>query len=335
MRRFAAPMARRIGAVAVAWILVVSVAGCRAGCGEAEFIEIESRPLALLPQEPEVRRVGALTHRGGLVLSSPDSRFGGLSALLVSPERDGFLALSDRGYWIEGKLAFEAGALVGVEGGGIRCILDERGRPVRGDAADAEGLARIPDASDAVFVSFERRDRIARYALTAEPRLAQPVPAFPGLEAVEFNRGIEALVHLADGSLLAITEATRDAAGHVVGWLRQASGDAALALRLDEAWGLTAMARLPDGDVLTLERWFLPPDDLRIRLRRIAVTAIRAGAVLDGEVLAEFGRAHAMDNMEGLDVVVDDAGTPLVFMVSDDNYSSRQRTLLHVFALSD
>lgn len=302
----------------------------------AAAIPIFAEPIPLVAARPEVTRVGALVHRGGLVLSSPDPRFGGLSGILVDDDGSAAaaLAVSDRGFWVRFSLEDTNADLTGARDGFILPMTDSNGRRLRGPASDAEGLARRAGVEDRVWVSFEREHRILRYEGTAYPHSRVVAePAFAGLTDAESNAGLEAIVFLEDESLLAITEATRDADGHVIGWLRGGDGDRPVRLRLEEHWGLTDASSLPGGDVLTLERWFRPPSDLRIRLRRIAGAALRAEGPLDGPVVAEFGREHAMDNMEGLDVRVDAAGRVLVYMVSDDNYNPRQRTLLHLFEL--
>jgi hypothetical protein len=70
-----------------------------------------------------------------------------------------------------------------------------------------------------------------------------------------------------------------------------------------------------------------------MRLRRIAGQDIRPGATVDGTVLIEADSRFAIDNMEGLAVRVVD-GQTILTLVSDDNGSMFQRTLLLQFALS-
>ena len=318
--------------LAFALLANLAAAGCKGACDATLVVPIELRSqyTPLSADDPSLRRVGALEHRGGLLLTSTDARFGGLSGLLVSPGGDSFVAISDRGFWIEGGLVYENDVLAGVTGGTLRHLLDERGRCLQGDWADAEGLVRVPERGAEVLVSFERRARILRYDLDISPRRAVPVLPFDGLSAVEYNRGLEAIEFLADGSLLAITEASRNPAGDVIGWLREPGGDRAISLRLEKGWGVTSLARLAGGDLLTLERWFRPPADLRIRLRRLAASDLRAGEPLDAPVVAQFGRGHTMDNMEGLDIR-HRGDRAFVYMLSDDNYNPLQRTILHMF----
>jgi hypothetical protein len=65
---------------------------------------------------------------------------------------------------------------------------------------------------------------------------------------------------------------------------------------------------------------------------RIGAAAIEPGAVLDGPVIFEADAGHEIDNMEGI-AVHRDGGATVVSLVSDDNFSRLQRTLLLEFAL--
>ena len=91
---------------------------------------------------------------------------------------------------------------------------------------------------------------------------------------------------------------------------------------------------LPNGDLILLERRYTPGWGIAMRLRRIAGDAIKVGARLDGEILLEAGMTSQIDNMEGLAVSQDAAGRTILTLVSDDNYSILQRTLILQFALS-
>ena len=63
-------------------------------------------------------------------------------------------------------------------------------------------------------------------------------------------------------------------------------------------------------------------------------TRSKLGARLDGEVLLDAGMTSQIDNMEGLAVSEDEDGRTILTLVSDDNYSVLQRTLILQFALA-
>ena len=69
--------------------------------------------------------------------------------------------------------------------------------------------------------------------------------------------------------------------------------------------------------------------------RVVAPAAIRAGGEMAGEELAEWSPPLTSDNFEGIAVRRNDSGETLIYIVSDDNFSPLQRTLLLMFALAE
>jgi hypothetical protein len=60
-------------------------------------IEVKARPLPSFDIRDRSRvRFGALEYRSGLILTSPFSGFGGLSALRLDPKGERFISLSDK-----------------------------------------------------------------------------------------------------------------------------------------------------------------------------------------------------------------------------------------------
>ncbi|MEP0321881.1 esterase-like activity of phytase family protein, partial [Bauldia litoralis] len=100
-------------------------------------------------------------------------------------------------------------------------------------------------------------------------------------------------------------------------------------------YGITDAAFLPDGDLLVLERSLRFPFGFTMRLRRIAGQDLAPGATVDGEILVEADLRYQIDNMEGLAVGRNEVGETIIAIVSDDNESPLQRTLLLYFALKD
>ena len=70
-----------------------------------------------------------------------------------------------------------------------------------------------------------------------------------------------------------------------------------------------------------------------MRLRKIAAADIKPDAILEGEVLIEADNRFQIDNMEGVAVTANAAGETVITLISDDNFSFFQRTLLLQFAL--
>ncbi|MFN2424973.1 MAG: esterase-like activity of phytase family protein, partial [Candidatus Binatia bacterium] len=113
-----------------------------------------------------------------------------------------------------------------------------------------------------------------------------------------------------------------------------------LSMRPILPFAMTDLRRLPDGDLLTLERRYEAGQGVGVQLRRIpraSVEAVAAGGprvALDGEIVASFDESYQIDNMEGLAVRAGDRGEVLVYTVSDDNFNrSVQSTLLLMYEL--
>jgi len=87
-----------------------------------------------------------------------------------------------------------------------------------------------------------------------------------------------------------------------------------------------------DRDAVLLERRFSLFGGFGCRLRRIDAAALKAGARVDGPVLYESEPSHQVDNMEGL-AIHRDGGETVLSLISDNNFSALQRTLLLEFAL--
>ena len=84
-----------------------------------------------------------------------------------------------------------------------------------------------------------------------------------------------------------------------------------------------------------LERKFSLLEGVGIRIRRIPGASIARDAVIDGPTIFDVDLGYEVDNMEGIDVHVTPDGETVLTMVSDDNFSMIQRTLLLQFTLVD
>lgn len=320
------------------WIVATALATVIAVVLEAAWSEeLAVRPIALDQRAPGVTAVGELRYAGGLVLRAVDARFGGLSGLSVSADGGGLLAVSDRGSWLAGTLHYDAeGRLTGLDAVTIDALTDAAGRALTArHESDAESLTRTPDGD--YLVGFEHDHRIWRYQAAAGHRLGDMVGAvvLPGLAAAEPNGGIEAMVALADGRLLAIAEDTWEGA-LLVGWLVAADGTVShVRYRPEGRFHPTDLVQLPSGDVLALERSYTPPAAIAARLRRIPLAAITPGATLAGREIARLASPLTVDNMEGVAAIRTAEGRTRLFLLSDDNFNPLQRTLLLSFTLDE
>lgn len=295
---------------------------------------VELVPIDVDPKRPERKNFGSLTLLSAFRLESKDQRFGGLSGLSVGT--DGKLyAVSDRGYWLSAKMAMAPnGALLNLVDWQIAPILTTTKTPVRGRLRDAEALAQLRDGS--FLVAFEGVHRIWRYSPPPKTFESTPVPVpIPAaLARAPSNGGIEALTVLPDGRLLALTEEFKNSDRSLRGWLVDNGRFEELSYTPANGFRVTDCAALDNGDVLVVERRYVPFGILSARLTLVNANSIKAGAKLAGKELLKMEQPLATENFEGIAVQRISKGT-MIFIVSDDNYSAFQQTLLLQFLLPD
>jgi hypothetical protein len=274
------------------------------------------------------------------VLTSSNRKFGGLSGIDLKSDGKSFVSVSDLGYWFRGTLERRDGRLVGLSDAEWAPMLNEQGRPLGAKRnADAEGLRLTTiDGQEAAYVSFERTNDLRLYRASPDLALARPtrvkLPA--SLKGLVSNRGLESVALAPAGGPLAgspvlVAERSLDKAGNHRAWIVRGPSAGAFSVVRSGDFDVTDAAFLPNGDLLLLERRLVLPFGVGMRLRRIPGDTIRAGAVVDGPVVMEADMLNQIDNMEGLAVSQDDSGRTRITLVSDDNLSLLQRTLLLEF----
>lgn len=319
-------MRRRAGILAAA--LALALAACAPQSRELPSAPVPAGPAVRVIAEPvaemgdgvPARRANNFVYAGGLELGSPDtSRFHGLSDLEVA--RDGrFVVVTDEGDLVKGRLALDGeGRLAGVSNVTLTPLANPQGQPVSGAKADsdAEGLAIWPNGD--LMVSFERNHRIWLYPADGGPPRPVPSPTAPFPD----NGGMEALaLDPASGpdAYLVGREDNRDT------WTCRLSGDCIPGPRIegDGPGGLVAARALSGGRWAFLLRDYMPVIGNTIWL----VIADRNGRTLDTH---EIRRPATVDNFEGLAAVPRPDRTVRFYLLSDDNFSTGQRTLLLAF----
>ena len=303
---------------------------------------IEPRGLAPVPVEVEPigrfsllgNRVGVLTFLGGAELKGrrPLASLSGLAR--TGPDR--FLAVSDAGDWVRIALTRgPEGRIAGASAAAGPIDADIRGRLRDKGDVDAEAVALEPGGT--ALVAFERRNRILRFDRAGRRMgaLELPIP----LAELRRNKGLETVAvspaaSPLGGAAITIAERSIDRAGDVFAAILNGPGRGVFKVRRTDGFDVTDAAFLPGGDLILLERLYRGRLSLRVRMRRVPGRAIRRGARVDGTVIMEAGLASEIDNLEGLTVHEDERGTVLT-VVSDDNASFLQRTLLLEFLLPE
>jgi len=303
-------------------------------------IEVRAQVItAFSPHEPERQEFGHLTFRGGLVLSSPYRGFGGISAIRVATNGADFIALSDRGRWFKGRIIYDRERPIGIADAVMAPIKGPDGQALAARGwHDTESIAQD---GGILYVGIETVNQIVRFDYAKNGLLARghPIAVPPGVRKLPPNKGLEALEFVPSGlplggTLIAISEHGLDRAGNLLAFLIGGPSPGTFSIKRTEDLDISDAALLPSGDLLILERSFNWTDGLNLRIRRIALTDIRPGAIVDGPVLFKADLSYQIDNMEGLSVHQSPSGEIVLTLISDDNFSPIQRTLLLQFTFT-
>lgn len=297
-------------------------------------------PFSFAPQDAaRATDAGGLRVRGALALRSslagrPVPRE--LSGLAWS-EDDGLLyAVSDAGWLLHLEPRIADGLLQGLRLVATHRLADAQGRPLPPREADAEGLALRGGAdgragNTRLLISFEGEPVVATH--TPDGRRHDTLPLPPALTDLTRyagrNHGLEALAwHPLHGLVTAPEKPLR--------------GDSRRAITLYAADGrrwtypvadvdtqsITGLDTLPDGSLLAVERRYASP-----WLPVVCTLSVLApaGDTLRIRPLASFSSARGwpVDNFEA---VAHHRGQRF-FIVSDDNESPLQRSLLIYFEI--
>lgn len=295
---------------------------------------ISTIPVSLNPLKPMEKRIGALEFLAGWELRSRNKNFGGISSMIILPGPQ-VLALSDGAYLFSFGLRQTTNRSAGAPRDFIAPLPNfgefEEDRETR----DSESFVRDP-VNGRYWVGFEVTNGIARYdpGLTRREvfRVPQQMHDWPG------NSGPEAMILLGTGAFLVFSEDEEKGNGLTdailfrgdpldpkTRWFR-------FSYRPPKGYSITDAAQLPDGRLLILNRRFAVLEGVSARLTLADPAKIVAGGVLEAKVIAEIDPPLTVDNMEAL-AVTEEKGQTMVWLASDNNFSSIQRSLLMKFRL--
>ena len=327
-------------------IVVFSLMLPRIAADPGRSVTIHAEPVPLDAAGSD--RAGRLRYRAGLHLTSDSEDFGGFSGLSID---GGILtAVSDQGHWLTAELEQDQrGTLSALRAAQMGSLCDDDGAPVAWERRDAEEIQVLPGRG--FLVSFERHHRIMLYAAsendgahllpasgaTALAGVPRPFPFPPAIIPVRRNKGMEAIVPLADGRLLTFAEDLRTIDGDIIGWIGHPdAGDwRHLILPTRADFLPTGAALLPGGDVVLLVRSYSRDIGNRLQLLLLEAASLVAGNRLQPIELARIEPPATVDNMEAVAVDAGPGGEILIYLLSDDNYNDEQRTLLLQFELLD
>lgn len=300
-----------------------------AGFPQSPDAKVFATPVPLDPADPARRTIGRLRYLGGWQLDSRQRDFGGYSALWV--EGDRFFALSDTAHYLRFRMA-EPGVISESRFGELPALPAYSGR--KGDR-DSESMTVGPQGD--IWVGFEYHNAVLRYMpdLSQLQAIAWP----PAMKDWSENSGPEAMVRLEGGAFLIFAEGR--AIGPRVHAALRFPGDPTNPRNVPFQFGYKAplpdyvptdAAQLPDGRVIVLHRRFGLFEGFSAAIGIIDPAAVKPGATVVGELVAELKPPLTIDNMEGISVVQEEGGIVL-WLISDDNQVPIERTLLLKFKL--
>jgi hypothetical protein len=333
---------RSAAAVLLAAVALLAPAASAQRTGDAKAptrIEIAAKPIAAFePRHADRHQFGPLRFRGGLSLSSSYPGFGGFSGLRLAPDGEHFIAISDKADWLRGRIVYRDGAPVGIADAEMAPMIGPDGRTLAARRwYDTESLTRD---GGTLYVGIERSHHIVKFDYGKHDLAArgQPLRIPSAIRSLPRNKGIEALAVVSKnlplgGTLIAISERGLDANGNIRGWLMGGKTPGEFTVARHDDFDVTDAAITPDGNLVILERFFTFTEGVKMRLRRVPLSAVKPGALIDGEILLTADMGFQIDNTEGLSVHRSHEGETVLTLISDDNFSLIQRTLLLQFTL--
>ncbi len=289
-------------------------------------------------RDPTRVRFGALEFRGGLELTSPYEPFGGISALLVEPDGNHFLSLTDNGSWLRGRIVYDNGRPAGIADAEMAPILGPDGKPLASRHwFDTESLT---ETNGILYVGIERVEKILRFDYRRDGLLArgEPIKVPDDFKTFTYNKSLECLTVPPKGAplagqLIVITEHSLDAHGNHRSYILDGNKVARFSVQRSDDFDVTDCTILAPADLLLLERHYSPLRGVAMRIRRIPLSRIKPDTTVDGKPLIVADLGYQIDNMEGIAVHRNAEGETIITLVSDDNFSAIQRNLLLQFAL--
>jgi len=177
------------------------------------LIEIVATPVPSFDnRDPTRTRFGNLEFRGGIELSSRHPAFGGISAIHVEPDGNRFIAITDRGSWLHGRIVYRDGKPVGISDAEMAPVLGADGRPLAARGwYDVESLAE----RDGILYILERTEQIVRldYRRDGLRARGQPIDVPADFKTFTFNKSLECLAAPRQGALAGAVIAANSHAG--------------------------------------------------------------------------------------------------------------------------
>ncbi|MGV6802313.1 MAG: esterase-like activity of phytase family protein [bacterium] len=291
---------------------------------------------------------GLLRFQGAITLTSKNDRFGGLSGFRFTKDGQGLVTVSDRGTIFRAATKFNSdGALIDLYGVQYATMQRYNGELLKGMAADAESLELSHDGL--AIIGFERYHRIDLYRPDDHGNYKFYKRALPNriVAGLSSNGSMESVALLPDDRLITIAETSPDEDSSILpGWMsapnvwRQGTDDwQGFRYVAADDYHVSDMVFSQDDDqgdyLYLLERSYSKLKGVRIRVTRIAYNDLIPGTEVIPEEVARLNALHGIDNMEAMDIRRLPDGRLMLYILSDDNFSLTQRTILQSWEITE
>ena len=293
----------------------------------------EIEKIALDSSDAQRNQIGQLRFLGGIAIPRMGENLGGLSSLRWDTESERLLSLTDDARWfwltleenghvLTGLSRFHTGPLLGLDGAPLV-------NPVFSGKGDADSESLTRSKKGGWLVGFEHNHRIWHYPDIAG--LPQATPFDPRAIFGQFpaNSGLETLTGDEESLFLCVQ---REPADPKPNCARTAAGKSPELLKIDPPAQLLEYAgvatdadTLSDGTILLMIRSYTAGFG-----NTVGIVAINPAG--EQREIAALAPPITLDNFEGL-AVREEGERTFLYFVSDDNFSSDQRTLLVKFEL--
>ncbi|MEP2706588.1 MAG: esterase-like activity of phytase family protein [Roseibium sp.] len=309
---------------------------------EGQAVKIRTKPIKDFHIGHPDRTFGKLTFLGGFEVLASDRKIGGLSGLVSLDRGNRFLAVTDNGHWVSGAIEQKPdGTPLGISEVRYAPLLGGDGKTLRARwGHDTEALTL---SETGLYVSAERNHAIYHYPWplsTGKERMIGQLSLPDAITSLPRNTGLESLASAPSGSplsgkLIAIAETAPSDAHGLSGFILGPETTSRFSIKKHDRFDATDADFLPNGDLLLMERRFNLRDLIGLRLRRFSGDKIKPDAVLEGELLLEADFDYQIDNMEAVAAHQSEVGDTILTLVSDNNRSLLQRSMLLRFRLED
>ncbi|MEM6476199.1 MAG: esterase-like activity of phytase family protein [Pseudomonadota bacterium] len=290
---------------------------------EVRVVPLDSTDLAR-------QNIGKLNYLGGVQIPRMGQNIGGLSGLRWDAESGQLIAITDDARWVRMTPTELNSQLIGLGELSTGSLLGIDGEPLSGKAAgDSESLSHYPDFG--WLVGFERDHRIWVYEDLSGLPESSGIDLDELFRPIEPNSGLEAMAGNEFAEILCMERKAEQGRANCRYALNEASTrelSAEPPKAISDLGGVPTDAdMLDDGTALILFRSWSRADGNGAAIVAYAADGTRTE-------LATLRPPLTVDNFEGL-AVREEGDRTFLYIVSDDNFSSSQRTLLMKFELKE